>query len=129
MLIGLIIGFLGGILGGMGMGGGTLLIPLLTLFLGIYQKEAQTISLVTFVCMAGFAIFIHVKNGLVSFKEGVLLTSTGVVSAIFMALLVQKIDGGILKTLFGIFLICIAALEIVTIIKGYIEEKQGRIKH
>lgn len=124
MFLGLIIGFLGGILGGMGMGGGTLLIPLLTLFLGVCQKEAQAISLVTFVCMAGFAIFVHFKNGLVSIKEGIMLMITGVVAAIFMALLVQNISGGVLKILFGVFLICIATVEIVTIIKGYIDEKR-----
>ena len=37
----LIFGALGGVLGGMGMGGGTLLIPLLTLFTKTEQKEAQ----------------------------------------------------------------------------------------
>ena len=34
-------GVCGGIIGGMGMGGGTLLIPILTLFLGIDQRSAQ----------------------------------------------------------------------------------------
>ena len=33
-------GILGGILGGMGMGGGTVLIPLLTLFYGVGQHTA-----------------------------------------------------------------------------------------
>ena len=34
-------GFLSGVFGGLGMGGGTLLIPLLTIFLGLDQKLCQ----------------------------------------------------------------------------------------
>ena len=42
-------GLLGGLIGGMGMGGGTILIPLLTLFLNIPQLQAQTINLISFI--------------------------------------------------------------------------------
>ena len=35
----ILFGFLAGIIGGMGMGGGTILIPLLTIFLSISQKR------------------------------------------------------------------------------------------
>ena len=55
-------GFLAGILGGMGMGGGTLLIPILTIFLGFKQKNAQAINLLVFIPMSLFALIIHIKN-------------------------------------------------------------------
>ena len=42
-----LIGFAGGVLGGMGMGGGTALIPLLTLC-GVGQAEAQAVNLLAF---------------------------------------------------------------------------------
>ena len=45
-------GIVGGIIGGMGMGGGTLLIPILTIFLDVEQKNAQAINLVAFIPMA-----------------------------------------------------------------------------
>ena len=56
-------GFLGGVLGGMGMGGGTVLIPLLTVFLNVGQKTAQAINLIAFSPMAAVALFVHFKNG------------------------------------------------------------------
>ena len=36
-----IAGFVSGVIGGMGMGGGTLLIPILTIFLAFEQKNAH----------------------------------------------------------------------------------------
>ena len=58
-------GLAGGMLGGMGMGGGTVLIPLLTILLGVPQHAAQAINLISFLPMAGVALIIHFKNGLV----------------------------------------------------------------
>ena len=48
-------GIVGGIIGGMGMGGGTLLIPILTIFLDVPQKNAQAINLVAFIPKIGRA--------------------------------------------------------------------------
>ena len=57
-------GFAGGLLGGMGMGGGTALIPLLTL-IGVDQAAAQGVNLVSFLPMAALALTVHAKAGLV----------------------------------------------------------------
>ena len=62
----LIAGIVGGILGGMGMGGGTLLIPLLTFFLDVSQKNAQAINLISFIPMAVIALILHAKNKLIN---------------------------------------------------------------
>ena len=69
----IIFGALGGILGGMGMGGGTLLIPLLTIFTETKQKEAQGINLIVFIPMAIIALIIHFKNKLVNVKKSVFI--------------------------------------------------------
>ena len=61
----LIFGILSGIIGGMGMGGGTLLIPLLTIFCEISQIIAQMYNLLAFLPMSIIAIFIHYKNKLI----------------------------------------------------------------
>ena len=71
-----IFGALGGILGGMGMGGGTLLIPLLTIFTNTKQKEAQGINLIVFIPMAVIALIIHFKNKLVLVKRSIFLIIT-----------------------------------------------------
>ena len=65
----ILVGVLGGIVGGMGMGGGTLTIPLLTIFLHYQQLRAQGINLIAFLPMSVIALIIHIKNHLVAFKE------------------------------------------------------------
>ena len=63
-----LIGLAGGILGGMGLGGGTLLIPLMTLLSDVPQKTAAAINLIGFVPMAAIAVAFHAKNGLIDKK-------------------------------------------------------------
>ena len=59
-------GVIGGIVGGMGMGGGTLTIPILTIFLSYEQLQAQGINLIAFLPMSVVALIIHAKNHLVA---------------------------------------------------------------
>ena len=62
-----IVGLLSGALGAMGMGGGTILIPMLITFFSVEQKSAQFINLVSFVFMAAVAVILHKKNNLINF--------------------------------------------------------------
>ena len=64
-----IAGLFGGIVGGMGMGGGTLLIPIMTLFLGIDQHLSQAINLLVFIPTGILAVIIHAKNKLIAAKS------------------------------------------------------------
>ena len=57
-----VVGVMAGVLGGMGMGGGAILIPLLTVFFKVDQISAQAINLVAFIPMAIVSLIIHVKN-------------------------------------------------------------------
>ena len=85
----IIAGIVGGVFGGMGMGGGTLLIPVLTIFLGFDQKVAQGINLLSFLVMAVFSIYIHYKNGLIVTKNLWLIILFGVFFAIVGAFLMS----------------------------------------
>lgn len=123
----IICGILGGILGGMGMGGGTLLIPLLTIFLNMPQKAAQGINLIAFIPMAIVAIIIHLKNKLISFNNLLWIIVPGVVFSVSFSFLANKIDNSILKLLFGSFLILIASYEAVQLCFD-IKEKRKIIK-
>lgn len=58
-------GIAGGILAGMGMGGGTLTIPILVLFLSVEQLTAQFVNLIAFLPTGTVALGVHLKNGLV----------------------------------------------------------------
>lgn len=46
----------------MGMGGGTLLIPALTLLMGIPQRQAQGVNMLSFLPAAAVALYIHKKR-------------------------------------------------------------------
>ena len=65
ILFRILAGMVGGICGGMGMGGGTLIIPILTIFLSFSQLQAQGINLVAFIPMSIVAIILHSKNKLI----------------------------------------------------------------
>ena len=57
----LLCGVAGGVLGGMGMGGGTALIPLLTVFCGVEQGVAQGVNLLSFLPMSVLALTVHAQ--------------------------------------------------------------------
>ena len=63
----IISGVVGGVIGGMGMGGGTLLVPILTILFSVGQRFAQCINLISFIPMAIVALIIHAKNKLIKF--------------------------------------------------------------
>jgi uncharacterized membrane protein YfcA len=109
----ILFGFLGGILGGMGMGGGTILIPLLTIFLAVNQKAAQSINLLAFIPMAIIALLIHFKNKMVVKKWILWIIIPGVIFSVGFAFIASLLDNFILHTLFGIFLILIAVYETI----------------
>lgn len=109
-------GLLGGILGGMGMGGGTLLIPLLSLLLSITQKQAQLLNVFSFVIMSIFIIYVHFKNKLIKVFPALLFSFFGTIFATFSACFVQDIPSNILKLSFGIFLLVLASVQLVLFI-------------
>ena len=88
----IVAGIFGGVVAGMGMGGGTLLIPILTLLLDVEQKISQSINLVVFIPTAIVALIIHYKNKLVETKIGLLIVATGVVSSVLSAWLATTIS-------------------------------------
>ncbi|MBO5412256.1 MAG: sulfite exporter TauE/SafE family protein [Clostridia bacterium] len=101
----LILGFLGGIPAGMGMGGGTVTIPLLLLVGGVEQKIAQCANLFAFLPMSGFALKTHSENGLLK-TDGILWTILpAVLLAVLGATLTAYLTSDVLRKGFGIFLI------------------------
>ena len=109
----IIAGIIGGIVAGMGMGGGTLTIPILTVFLSYEQIQAQGINLIAFLPMSVIALWIHIKNHLVDFKSTWLLAVVGCVFSLGGALIANNISNAILKKFFAFFLIGLAIWQIV----------------
>lgn len=121
-------GVIGGTIGGMGMGGGTLLIPILTIFLSFTQLQAQGINLIGFVPMSIIALIIHTKNKLVKFKESWLLALCGAIVSFFSALIATSLKNGVLKKFFAIFLIGLGIWQAVEVIKAYKKKKEDKSK-
>ncbi len=116
-LILLLLGVCGGALGGMGMGGGTLLIPLLTLA-GVPQKLAQALNLLSFLPMSAAALAVHAKNGLLK-KDALLPLAlpAALFSALF-ALLAAFLPARALRTGFAVFLLFLSLARIRSFLRG-----------
>lgn len=121
----IVCGFVGGIVGGMGMGGGTLTIPLLTIFLAYDQLQAQGINLIAFLPMSVVALIIHTKNHLVDYKSSWGLALTGAVFAIVGAVLANHISSSILKKVFAVFLIALGIWQLVELIIAIKKKKEN----
>lgn len=104
-------GVLGGILGGMGMGGGTLLIPLLTLA-GVPQNIAQGLNLLSFVPMSAVALTVHAKRGLVKGREALPVALPALLFSALFSLLSDFLPSAVLKLSFGTFLILLSLIRL-----------------
>ena len=111
-----LVGTLSGVIGGMGMGGGTMLIPALTMLFGVGQHEAQALNLVSFIPMAVFSLFIHYKEGRIKTKNVLFIIIPAAVLSFASSLLVSNIGGDNLKKFFGGFLVLLSAFQFFTVL-------------
>lgn len=112
MMMLLLVGFAAGIVSGMGIGGGAILIPALTLFLDMQQQNAQHINLLYFIPTALLAVRVHKKNNNIE-KDGLWpLIIFGLLGALPAALIAININSNYLRKGFAIFLLIMAIYEI-----------------
>lgn len=100
------------------MGGGTILILILTLFGNIEQHVAQATNLIFFIPTSIAAICINWKNKTIDKKVGLIVGGIGAIGAIVGALVSYKLNTQVLRRCFGVFLAIIALHEIYVIIKS-----------
>ncbi|MEI3395784.1 MAG: sulfite exporter TauE/SafE family protein [Clostridia bacterium] len=116
-MVEILIGILSGTISGTGMGGGTILIFLLTFFCGLEQHVAQATNLIFFIPTSIVAIIVNIKNKNINLKLATIISIFGILGAIIGANLSVHTDVKMLRKYFGIFLAIIAVHEIYTIIK------------
>ena len=104
-------GLISGVLGGMGMGGGTVLIPLLTIFFDTEQKQAQAINLAAFIPMAIVSLIIHIKNKRVTINGILWIIIPAAALSLAGSFAAQAMDGDILKRVFGGFLLMLSVAQ------------------
>lgn len=120
----ILIGIVSGIVSGTGMGGGTILIFLLTYMCGIEQHIAQP-QIYIFYSNIIVAIIVNIKNKNIKLKVATIISIFGVLGAIVGANLSIHTDVYKLRKMFGIFLAIIAIHEIYTIYKEHKKTKKG----
>lgn len=107
-------GLICGVFSGLGIGGGTLLMVWMTAVVGLEQQTAQGINLLYFLPTAACALFFHIKNRLIRWRVVLPAILCGCLTAVGAAFLATGIDTGLLRKLFGGFLILVGIRELFT---------------
>jgi uncharacterized membrane protein YfcA len=106
----ILIGILAGVLSGLvGVGGGIIMVPLLVMFFGFNQQQAQGTSLaVLAVPVTAVAVFSYYKEGQVNIKYAAIIAAFFVVGSVFGSKLALTLDQKMLKKVFALVLLVIA---------------------
>ncbi len=102
------LGFLGGLPAGMGMGGGTVTIPLLVLLGGVEQKLAQAANLFAFLPMSVWSLKLHADNGLLQTRGTLWSILPALLSSLLGSALANALPSALLRKAFGVFLIALS---------------------
>jgi uncharacterized protein len=103
---GIVVGIASGITG---VGGGTLIVPLLGLGFGIGQRVAQGTSLVAILPTSAIGALTHQRNGDVNLRAALWMGIAGVPAALAGSALALWLPQRVLGGLFGVFLVLAAA--------------------
>jgi uncharacterized membrane protein YfcA len=111
LLIVIVIGIITGIMAGMlGIGGAIIMIPALVLMLGFSQQTAQGTSLAVMLPPIGIiAAFNYYKAGYVNIKIALILAVAFIVGSYFGSKIALNLPQPVLKKIFGILLLLVAA--------------------
>ena len=110
--VSIIAGLVCGVLSGLGIGGGTLLMVWMTAVCKIAQQTAQGINLLYFLPTAGCALLFHAKNRLIRLRVVLPAAIAGCLTAALAAWLATLLDTGLLRRLFGGFLLVVGLTEL-----------------
>ena len=88
-----------------GVGGGTLLLLVMTLFLNVDQRTAQGINLLFFLFSAGSSILIHIQKRQIFPMVILVLAATGIVGSLGGFALAARMEEGFLRKIFGVMLV------------------------
>jgi hypothetical protein len=92
-----------------GVGGSVLMVPFMTLALGLGQHASEGTALLVVVPTAVAGAFAHSRRGYVDFRAAALLGAGGLAGAYAGARLALAVPGETLQLYFGIFLVAVGA--------------------
>lgn len=118
-MLAIVFGIISGIVTGLGMGGGTILILLLSLFMNMEQHIAQATNLIFFIPTSLSAILINLKQKNVDKKLAITISFYGIIGAVVGAKISENISSQNLRKYFAIFILTIAIHEVYKFYKEY----------
>ena len=107
-----LVGLVTGIISGFGIGGGSLLILYLTAVAGVNQYTAGGVNLLYFIGCAPCALISHIKNKRIVWQAVLFCTLAGVITSVAAAFLGARMEVGLLRRLFGGFLLLTGLREL-----------------
>jgi uncharacterized membrane protein YfcA len=105
LLIGGAIGFVGGLFG---VGGAVMSIPVLGVFFGMSEQEAQGTSLVMVVSNVVLGLFQYHREQKLDLRMGAILAVSAVPFAYLGVRIVTLLPSNTVRVAFGVFIVCIA---------------------
>lgn len=122
--------YFAGLLGSLtGLGGGFVIIPLLTLVLNVDIHYAIGASLVSVIATSSGSAAAYVREGITNMRLGMFLEIATTIGAMCGAILAIYIPTNLIAIIFGLILICSAVLsvrkkvQVITTEKNYLAEK------
>jgi len=104
-------GLITGIISAWGIGGGTLLVLYMAAFTKTEQRTAQGVNLIYFIPVAIASLIAHIKNKLIKWNAAVPAIVSGLPFAVGLAIAASYFESGILRKIFGGFVIAVGLFE------------------
>jgi uncharacterized membrane protein YfcA len=96
-----------------GVGGGTVIVPLLILWMGYGAHEATGTSLVAIAVIASFAVAAHATYGNVDVGDGLLVGVPAIGGVIAGTAIQQRLTGRAISLLFAALLVVVALILLI----------------
>lgn len=101
--------FAGTVAAALGVGGGIIYVPALVVLFGFEQHLAQGTSLAVILPTAIVATYVHARLGNVQWRLAASVAAAGIAGALLGAWVALGLDANVLRRMFGVFLLFIAA--------------------
>lgn len=96
-----------------GVGGGTVMVPLLVLWRGFNEKKATGTSLLAIVIIAAYAVISYGIFGSVDVEKGLLIGIPAVAGVLFGTWIQQRIPDRVLSGMFAVLMLVVIVLYLV----------------